>query len=831
MNTFTMHLRKAAAMLVLVAACVSAHADNPKRQFNVRKAARTALVPKVKSAVTPVPLKARPDKVSTVARDVLVDEDFSGFTSGTMNEPDTLNFLASSYYEPGIYIDPSLTKDGTWAGEYVHSAGGAAYLKTPNPMVPAALMTPLGDYSGEITVTCRVKAMPNWIAVGQDYETGDYIYGFQTGSSLNIYAGKGGYDSYEYADTDLGQYDVRLYENRGWTEVEVTFNNYSADNDGFICFYTEGAVLIDDIKVTTTSTFIASPKITGITDFKADGFTVEWEPVRKAYNYYIDLFKKVYTSDADGAFAEDFENFASPQEGWTVTSSEVADGEGADGGKGLVMLAGDTIVTPVNGATYKTCDFYLKFVSPDPMMSWASVNIDVQTNTGWENIGYYYGMGFEEGDVVRLADELEGFADKYTAVRITPVDLGEGEYIVVDDFDITTNRPSTLERVWGENSSMNAEDYGYTSDYNYYDTTEGLGETRYTFTGLEPEEEYYYAVRSHYVRQFSRQIIYHALGVSAPEAKAASDIDSRGSFTANWNAAPKATGYTVNLYGIMQAEEDTEDFVLLEEDFSKVDGSVTSATDWSQPDYLDNYDRESLDAYTHQPGWTGTGNTIAQGMLGCEYSGYYITDIVTPEIYVGNDEEVRIYLKAYGEAGDYLILMVNGQEYNIPFGTTADGTGLIDNTYILPVSSETIRPELYTLNYGAFMIDEIRFMQTLKKGDMVRTAVTSASTDGETTSYTFTNLADYGYGIYGYNVVSSFELEGESTTSAPSALVTVDLETGESEVTTGIEDATQGEAVSVVARYSLDGRLLTAPQRGVNILKMSDGTTRKVVVK
>ena len=104
------------------------------------------------------------------------------------------------------------------------------------------------------------------------------------------------------------------------------------------------------------------------------------------------------------------------------------------------MHAGDTIVTPVNGATYKTCDFYLKFVSPDPMMSWASVNVDVQTNTGWENIGYYYGMGFEEGDVVRLADELEGFADKYTAVRITPVDLGEGEYIVVDDFDITAIR-------------------------------------------------------------------------------------------------------------------------------------------------------------------------------------------------------------------------------------------------------------------------------------------------------------------------------------------------------------------------------------------------------
>ena len=34
-----------------------------------------------------------------------------------------------------------------------------------------------------------------------------------------------------------------------------------------------------------------------------------------------------------------------------------------------------------------------------------------------------------------------------------------------------------------------------------------------------------------------------------------------------------------------------------------------------------------------------------------------------------------------------------------------------------------------------------------------------------------------------------------------------------------------------VARYSLDGRLLSEPERGVNIVKMSDGTARKVIVK
>ena len=49
--------------------------------------------------------------------------------------------------------------------------------------------------------------------------------------------------------------------------------------------------------------------------------------------------------------------------------------------------------------------------------------------------------------------------------------------------------------------------------------------------------------------------------------------------------------------------------------------------------------------------------------------------------------------------------------------------------------------------------------------------------------------------------------------------------------TSGIDDAKVTEEPVVVARYDLRGRRLDAPQTGVNILKMSDGTTRKVFVK
>ncbi len=47
---------------------------------------------------------------------------------------------------------------------------------------------------------------------------------------------------------------------------------------------------------------------------------------------------------------------------------------------------------------------------------------------------------------------------------------------------------------------------------------------------------------------------------------------------------------------------------------------------------------------------------------------------------------------------------------------------------------------------------------------------------------------------------------------------------------TGIGNVS-GEGATEVARYTLDGKRLDAPQRGVNIVRMSDGTMKKVVVK
>lgn len=48
---------------------------------------------------------------------------------------------------------------------------------------------------------------------------------------------------------------------------------------------------------------------------------------------------------------------------------------------------------------------------------------------------------------------------------------------------------------------------------------------------------------------------------------------------------------------------------------------------------------------------------------------------------------------------------------------------------------------------------------------------------------------------------------------------------------TGIDKTTTSADVKEVSRFSADGQRLAVPVKGLNIVKYSDGTVRKVVVK
>ena len=71
-------------------------------------------------------------------------------------------------------------------------------------------------------------------------------------------------------------------------------------------------------------------------------------------------------------------------------------------------------------------------------------------------------------------------------------------------------------------------------------------------------------------------------------------------------------------------------------------------------------------------------------------------------------------------------------------------------------------------------------------------------------------------------VTLNFCSNGISTTATVNVKVTQ---------ATGITDTQTSADVREVARFTIDGKRINQPQRGINIVKYSDGTVKKVVVK
>ncbi|MGM9816580.1 MAG: hypothetical protein ACI304_05930 [Lepagella sp.] len=771
-----------------------------------------------------------PAKATSRQETLLVEEDFSKMTSGTEQNPDTTVYLASESSEPGIYINPAYTRQPGWAGNKVFSAGGAVFLRTHSLMDNATLFTPIGDYSGEITVTCRVKAVENKVLVYNEY--GQLMWGTTEGSSLFIQAGIGGVESGLAAKTDQQDgYYTRLYPQHGWTTVTYTFTNYSGNNDGYIVFFTEGAIMLDDIKITTSPTIIGNPGGLHVADFRADQFTIEWQPVRKAQNYYVNLYKKVYTSEEDAVYKENFENYQ-PGELWNISSDITVDGVGKNGSKALKLENGDYIVTPYNSSKYKNFKFWMKTIYPEGMTEeeiysgeTGSIKIDILTKEGWKDYSYLYGWGFmyDEYNDCDLNEEGWGLFDNgsFYGVKLTFEGFPEGTSIYFDEAEVITDPSFELEFVDGRSAS----DWGFGDNMTKYDTTK---ETSYTFTNLDPNAEYFYGVRAHCMvdrNLFSQWKLYECFEVATPQTLNATDIDAYGSFTANWNPSPKATRYSVNLYNVYQTESIVDDYLLIDEDFENV--SIDDSNDYLT---LENYDISTLDDYTNLPGWMGKENIIANGMLGCNYSVYSINKICLPMINVGNGNFVTLTMKAYGIVDDCLIFNVDGVKYQLNLSKSDESDyGCFSGSVMIPVNSYFISPYIYSKNGLAFVIDELKISQDLMPGSNVYTWIQKVDVDADSNSYAFADLTEKG--VYSYDVTAYYDRpDGKTAISKQSEMMIVDLLNGSSK--SKINNIIGNGSESMVkAIYTIDGIQTQSLSKGLNIVVMSDGSVRRVFFK
>ncbi|MGN0237616.1 MAG: hypothetical protein ACI4AK_05980, partial [Lepagella sp.] len=663
-------------------------------------------------------------------------------------------------------------------------------------------------------------------------ENGELMWGTTEGSSLYIQAGIGGVESGFAAKTDQQDgYYTRLYPQHGWTTLTYTFTNYSGNNDGYIVFYTEGAIMLDDIKITTSPTIIGNPGGLHVADFRADQFTIEWQPVRKAQNYYVNLYKKVYTSEEDAVYKEDFENYQ-PGELWNISSDITVDGVGKNGSKALKLENGDYIVTPYNSSKYKNFKFWMKTIYPEGMTEeeiysgeTGSIKIDILTKEGWKYYSYFYGWGFmyDEYCDCDLNEEGWGLFDNgsFYGVRLTFEGFPEGTSIYFDEAEVITDPSYELEFVDGANAS----DWGFGENMTKYDTTK---ETSYTFTNLDPNAEYFYGVRAHCMvdrNLFSQWKLYECFEVASPQSISASDIDSYGSFTANWTPSPKATRYSADLFSVYKSDSFERDHVLLDEDFDNV--TIDPSNDYLT---LNNYDISSLDDYTNLPGWTGRENIIANGMLGCNYSVDYLNKLMLPMISVGNAKFITLSLTAYGIVDDVLVFNADGVKYNINLTASEESKyGAYSGSIIIPVNKHFISPAIYSKNGLAFIVDEIKITQDLEPGSNVYTWMQNVEVDADTNSYVFSDLTENS--LYACNVKAYYDRsDGKTAVSKASEMLIVDLKNGsyQSNINnTSLIDS----GLSIEAIYTIDGIQTQSMSEGLNIVKMSDGSIRKLFVK
>ena len=151
-------------------------------------------------------------------------------------------------------------------------------------------------------------------------------------------------------------------------------------------------------------------------------------------------------------------------------------------------------------------------------------------------------------------------------------------------------------------------------------------------------------------------------------------------------------------------------------------------------------------------------------------------------------------------------------------------------------SSEAMVIKFTDNQYGGnFLLDEIKVTQNIKKSNRVYYFLGNDMT--AETSYRFSGLGDYDFDIFAFKVRAMYEYNGEPVYSDFSNTQLFSL-SGEpideplpTEISspTGVSGAVHQQANA--SFFNIAGQQTTASRRGINIIRMSDGSVRKVVTK
>lgn len=678
-------------------------------------------------------LKAADDAKHKV---VVIDEDFSGFTDGTEDNPSTATILD----DMGNFVNKSALKPYSealsykqWGGAGIFSAGGC--LAIANGMF---LNTPAGDMSGEVTLTFRARLS-------------------KAGGSTTLNALKLMFLS----RSSILDYEVKFYDlTDEWQTFTYTSTLGQFEHSGFQFYsmYASNIILVDDIRLEQTRTSIPAPKVHEAENMTDTSFKAVWNKSIEADHYLLSVFTKNESNELmtvsegfDNIKADDKGNIdaTSPNypEGWEFAwkdndlSNHIAKGEGAgtDNKQAVRLIdTGDAITTPYCPEGIKSLKFWVKAEANDGQPKFSSIMFTVNFGKGVYTVDNYINIPdmftpeHRNGYYFDLTETLSAF-DKIYSVKIEYIrEEDDKTTILFDDFSYTTNKPTTYNYVLKDQKVEQQDNED--------------GTVGFEVNGLDPDTDYTYSVKSvnsDFTSVASDEQEVYA--VSIPTALPATNITAN-SYTANWTSHKKVDFYRVDQLQQTVIDKDTKDYVMLDEDFSKVTSSLTEA------DLLDGFYEEGertsgympLDDITHIAGWKASSTVRVNGWLGGneakQGSGTIAGAIVTPTIDLSHNEGAcNISLRVWGSEGDWLIIQ-GSNPASLATIEFPKGGGIVEKTITMPLCTSKEQLTFYSNNYKVFLIDYIKITQDVKAGDKVTTITGSVLTeDADTKSMVMTN--------------------------------------------------------------------------------------------
>ncbi len=282
-----------ALVLGLIAPAVSAQTFsvrenlNARDGFQARHSAAPARAKGKRTAATPArAMWSYGDDINFVDQygelELVIEEDFSKLTSGSLEKPDkktvlTIDPNSPDFTYPWWNFKPEYTHEPHWGTGGAYSAGGSLYFECVEQYDQAHVCTPpvkTDKYNGLVVFEFKAKSRE-----GQAQYNALLVEAAETNNMG---------PSWDNID-DSFILPAIPYE---WTTYRVLLRGGGPTSIYHLVGVGPGGVYIDDIKVYEIKPYINMPTCLPHSDYKGESFVANWEPVEGAEKYLLSVYEK-----------------------------------------------------------------------------------------------------------------------------------------------------------------------------------------------------------------------------------------------------------------------------------------------------------------------------------------------------------------------------------------------------------------------------------------------------------------------------------------------------------------------------------------------------------